>query len=467
MKITIFGTGYVGLVTGTCLAEVGHEVMCIDIDQNKIDKLKEGIIPIYEPGLEELVKRNYKEGRLQFSTDAKQGIDFATAIFSAVGTPPDENHRADLRFVKIVAQTLGQNMDNYKVFINKSTVPVGTGEMCKNIIKEELKKRKSPLLGGDLEGGFDVVSNPEFLKEGAAVKDFMTPDRIVCGVESEQAKKVMNDIYKSFIRADKPLVFTDLKSSEIIKYAANSFLATKISFINEIANFAEIVGANISDISKGIGLDPRIGSKFLHAGIGYGGSCFPKDVQALIETGKDFGYDFKIIKATEEVNKLQKVKIVDMLLEKIKHIHSQLNSEGLPLKSEEINYFPLANKTIAIWGLAFKPKTDDIRDAPSLDVIDRLIGLGVSKIQAFDPVAMENVSRVLGGESKLTLTYTNYEALKGADALLVLTEWDEFRNADFDKIVELMRGNIIIDGRNIWNKDDLIERGFNYEGIGK
>ncbi len=439
MKITIFGTWYVWLVTGTCLAEVWHEVMCIDIDQNKIDKLKEGIIPIYEPWLEELVKRNYKEGRLQFSTDAKAGIDFATAIFSAVWTPPDENHRADLRFVKIVAQTLGQNMDNYKVFINKSTVPVGTGEMCKWIISEELKSRW-------LNIDFDVVSNPEFLKEWAAVKDFMTPDRIVCGVESEQAKKVMNDIYKSFIRADKPLVFTDLKSSEIIKYAANSFLATKISFINEIANFAEIVWANISDISKWIGLDPRIGSKFLHAGIGYGGSCFPKDVQALIETGKDFWYDFKIIKSTEEVNKLQKVKIVDMLLEKIPD---------------------LSNKTIAVWWLAFKPKTDDIRDAPSLDVIDRLIGLWVSRIQAFDPVAMENVSRILWDESKLTLTYTNYEALKWADALLVLTEWDEFRNADFDKIVELMSGNIIIDGRNIWNKDDLLERGFKYEWIGK
>lgn len=446
MKITIFGTWYVWLVTGTCLAEVGHEVMCIDIDQNKIDKLKEGIIPIYEPGLEELVKRNYKEGRLLFSTDAKTGIDFATAIFSAVGTPPDENHRADLRFVKIVAETVGKHMDDYKVFINKSTVPVGTGEMCKNIIKQELEKRNSPLLGGDLEGGFDVVSNPEFLKEWAAVKDFMTPDRIVCGVESEQAKKVMNDIYKSFIRADKPLVFTDLKSSEIIKYAANAFLATKISFINEIANFSEIVGANISDISKWIGLDPRIGSKFLHAGIGYGGSCFPKDVQALIETGKDFNYDFKIIKATEQVNKIQKVKIVDMLLDKIPD---------------------LSWKTIAIWWLAFKPKTDDIRDAPSLDIIERLIGLWVSKIKAFDPVAMENVSRIFENQDKLTLTFTNYDALKWADALLVLTEWDEFRNADFDKIATLMKWNIIIDGRNIWNKDDLLERGFVYEWIGK
>lgn len=461
MKITIFWTGYVWLVTWTCLAEVWHEVMCIDIDESKIDNLKKWIIPIYEPGLEELVKRNFKDGRLKFSTDAKQGIDFATAIFSAVWTPPDENHRADLRFVKIVAKTVGQYMNHYKVFINKSTVPVGTWEMCKEIIREELEKRKCEIT-------FDIVSNPEFLKEWSAVKDFMTPDRIVCGLESNDAKKIMNDMYKSFIRTDKPLIFTDLKSSEIIKYAANAFLATKISFINEIANFSEIVGANISDISKWIGLDPRIWAKFLHAGIWYWWSCFPKDVQALIETWKDFNYDFQIIKATEQVNKIQKIKIVDMLLKTLKSIPSPLHSEVLPLNSkEEINEQPLIWKTIAIWWLAFKPKTDDVRDAPSLDIINKLIELWVNKIQAFDPVAMENISRMYEKQDKLTLTFTNYEAIKWADVLLILTEWDEFRNADFDRIKELMKWNIIIDGRNIWNKYDLLERGFVYEGIGK
>ncbi|MGE4443984.1 MAG: UDP-glucose/GDP-mannose dehydrogenase family protein [Candidatus Altimarinota bacterium] len=439
MKITIFGTGYVGLVTGTCLAEVGHEVMCIDIDKNKIDNLKKGIMPIYELGLEELVKRNYKEGRLQFSTDAKAGVEFGKAIFSAVGTPPDENHRADLRFVKAVAKTVGENINEYKVFINKSTVPVGTGEICKNIIKEEIQKRGKKI-------DFDIVSNPEFLKEGVAIKDFMTPDRIVCGAESEQAKKIMTDIYKPFVRTSAPLVFTDIKSAEIIKYAANAFLATKISFINEIANFAEIVGANISDISKGIGLDERIGSRFLHAGIGYGGSCFPKDVQALIETGKDFGYDFKIIASTEKVNKLQKVKVVEKLLKYIPEI---------------------TGKTIALWGLSFKPKTDDVRDAPSLEVIQKLLNLGVGQIQAFDPVSMDNVAKIYGEEKKVLFSQNNYEALKNADALIILTEWDEFRMPNYEKMQNLMAGKVIIDGRNIWNKQEMLEMGFTYEGIGK
>lgn len=439
MKITVFGTGYVGLVTGTCLAEVGHEVMCIDIDEKKIEDLKTGIIPIYEPWLEELVVRNYKEWRLLFSTNAQEGVNFATAIFSAVGTPPDENHKADLRFVKAVAKTVGENMTEYKAFINKSTVPVGTGELCKNIIQEEISKRWKNI-------DFDIISNPEFLKEGSAVKDFMVPDRIVCWVESEQAKRVMTEIYRSFTRTDKPLMFTDVKSSEIIKYAANSFLATKISFINEIANFAEKVGANVSDISKGIGLDPRIGSKFLHAGIWYGGSCFPKDVSALIETGKEYGMDFQIIKATESVNKVQKTKTVEKLLSLMPDI---------------------TGKTVALWGLAFKPKTDDIRDAPSIDVINKLLDLWVDKIQAFDPVAMTNMARQYEHESKLLFTARNYDALKWADALIILTEWDEFRNPNFEKISELMSGKIIIDGRNIWDKKTLSERGFRYIGIGK
>lgn len=439
MKITIFWTWYVGLVSGTCLAEVWHEVMCVDIDEQKINNLKQWIIPIYEPGLSELVSRNYKEWRLLFSTNAKEWIDFGSAIFSAVGTPPDENHKADLRFVKVVAKTFWEHINKYKVFINKSTVPVWTGEMCKNIISEELQKRWC-----DIE--FDIVSNPEFLKEWSAIKDFMTPDRIVCGIEWEKAKKIMETIYKPFIRTSAPLVFTDVKSSEIIKYAANAFLATKISFINEIANFAEIVGANISDISKWIWLDERIGSRFLHAGIGYGWSCFPKDVQALIETGKERWYHFEIIQATESVNKKQKTKVVEKLQK----------------------YIPdISGKTITLWGLSFKPKTDDVREAPSLEVINKLLEMWVWEIQVFDPVAMENVRRLYPLEKRILFTQNNYEALKNADALIILTEWDEFRMPDFEKIKSLMRWNIIIDGRNIWNKADIESLWFLYKWIGK
>jgi len=439
MKITIFWTGYVWLVTGTCLAEIWHDVMCIDIDAKKVKDLKKGIIPIYEPWLEELVLRNHKEWRLNFSTDAKKWVKFATAIFSAVWTPPDENYKADLRFVKIVAKTVGENMDNYKVFINKSTVPVWTGEMCKKIIQEELEKKWTSI-------EFDIVSNPEFLKEWMAIRDFMSPDRIVCWVESEVAKKIMNDIYKSFIRSNRPLIFTSLKSSEIIKYAANAFLATKISFINEIANFAEIVWANVSDISRWIWLDDRIGHRFLQAGIWYGWSCFPKDVQALIETGKEYDFDFQIIRATEEVNKRQKTKVVDKLLQKIPD---------------------LKWKTIWIWWLAFKPKTDDIREAPSLDVIERLLKLCVTEIKAFDPVSMTHIDKIYWNNSKITLTQNNYWAVKNVDALIVITEWDEFRMTDFEKIKDLMKWDIIIDWRNLWNKNDVESFGFEYVGIGK
>lgn len=439
MKITIFWTWYVGLVTWTCLAEVWHEVMCIDIDEKKVENLKNGIIPIYEPWLEELVKRNYKEKRLIFSTDAKAWIDFWKAIFSAVWTPPDENHKADLRFVKAVAKTIWENIIDYKVFINKSTVPVWTWEMCKNIVLEELKKR-------NLEVNFDIVSNPEFLKEWAAIKDFMNPDRIVCWVESDNAKKAMENIYKPFIRTSAPLVFTDIKSSEIIKYAANSFLATKISFINEIANFAEIVWANISDISKWIWLDERIWSKFLHAWIWYWGSCFPKDVQALIETWKEYDYDFKIIKATEEVNKNQKIKVIEKLLK----------------------YIPdLKWKNIWIWGLSFKPKTDDIREAPSLEVIDNLLKFQVSKIKAYDPVSMEHMKKIYSNNEKLEFTNSSYEAVESVDALLILTEWDEFRMPDFEKIWNLMKNKIVIDGRNIWNKKEIEDLWFSYIWIWK
>lgn len=439
MKITIFWTGYVGLVTGTCLAEVGHEVMCIDVDESKIQNLKNGIIPIYEPGLSELVIRNQNVGRLIFSTDAIEGVNFASVIMSAVGTPPDKNHRADLQYVKMVAETVGKNIDKYTVFINKSTVPVWTGSLCREIIQSELDKRWVAI-------DFDIVSNPEFLKEWSAIKDFMTPDRIVCGISGEGARKVMETMYKPFVRTSAPLIFTSLESSEIIKYAANAFLATKISFINEIANFAELVGANISDISRGIGMDERIGSRFLHAGIGYGGSCFPKDVQALIETGKDFGYDFQIIQATESVNEWQKTRVINKL------IHHLPNLEW---------------KKIAIWGLTFKPKTDDTRDAASHEVIRSLLEKWVSEIRTFDPVAMQQMSRMYMSESRLIFSENGYHAITWADALIILTEWDEFRAVDIQKVKELLHYPLVIDGRNIWNRSELESMGFTYEGIGK
>lgn len=450
MKISIFWTGYVGLVTGTCLAEVGHEVLCVDIDETKMENLKKGIIPIYEPGLEELVKRNYKEKRLSFTTDAKKAIEFSEVIFSAVWTPPDENHKADLRFVREVATTFWKYITEHKIFINKSTVPVWTGDMCRKIIQEEINKRAknchSELVSESLNEStsFDIVSNPEFLKEGVAVRDFMLPDRIVCWVESEKAKEVMQKVYKPFTRSERPLFFTDVKSAEIIKYAANSFLATKISFINEMANFAELVWGNISDISKGIGLDDRIGSRFLHAGIGYGGSCFPKDVSALIETGKENNFDFKIIKAVEAVNKNQKTIIIQKLL---KHI-------------PDIQW-----KTIALWGLSFKPKTDDIREAPSISIIEKLLELWAKEIKVFDPVSMGHMEKAFW--KKITYSETNYSAVEKADALLILTEWDEFRIADFEKIKKCMKGNIILDWRNIWNKKEIEEYWFIYEWIGK
>ncbi|MBP9779904.1 UDP-glucose/GDP-mannose dehydrogenase family protein [Candidatus Gracilibacteria bacterium] len=439
MKITIFGTGYVGLVTGTCLAEVGHEVMCVDINEEKIENLKEGIIPIYEPGLSELVLRNYREKRLNFTTHASIGVEFAEVIMSAVGTPPDANHRADLQYVREVARTVGENMSDYKVFINKSTVPVGTGKLCSDIIQKELDARGMNIT-------FDVVSNPEFLKEGSAIKDFMTPDRIVCGLSSPTAKSQMEELYKPFVRTTAPLLFTSLESAEIIKYASNAFLATKISFINEIANFAELVGANISDISRCVGMDERIGSRFLHAGIGYGGSCFPKDVQALIETGKDYGYEFQIIRATEQVNERQKTRVIEKLL---KHIPD------------------LTGKKIALWGLSFKPKTDDTRDAASHEVIKSLLQLDVHEIRAFDPVAREHMAQVYKNESRIRFMHTSYEALEDADALIVLTEWDEFRAVDLNRIKSLLHSPLVIDGRNIWNRTELENLGFTYEGIGK
>ncbi|MDD5213783.1 MAG: UDP-glucose/GDP-mannose dehydrogenase family protein [Candidatus Gracilibacteria bacterium] len=440
MKISIFGTGYVGLVSGACLSELGHEVMCIDIDEKKIENLKLGIIPIYEPELDELVKRNYKQGRLSFSTNIPEGIKFGKAIFSAVGTPPDKenNNKADLKYVEEVAKTFGKNIGEYKLFINKSTVPVGTGKKCRDIIKKEIQKR-----GKDIE--FDVASNPEFLREGSAIYDFLNPDRVVCGVQNEKAKQIMEEIYKPLANKTE-IIITDIASAEIIKYAANAFLATKISFINEIANFAEKVGGNIGDISKGIGADNRIGNKFLESGIGYGGSCFPKDIKAFIETGKDFNHEFKIIRETENVNERQKTIVIDKLIE----------SAG-----------DLKGKSIAIWGLAFKPNTDDIREAPSISVINRLLELGVKEIKTFDPACMTHMEAVFKGNNEVQFCETNYHALEDTDALIILTEWNEFKIPDIKKIRKSMRGNIIIDGRNIWADENMLEEGFIYKSIGK
>lgn len=436
MKISIFWTWYVWLVTGTCLAEVWHEVTCVDIDENKIENLKKWIIPIYEPWLEELVLRNFKEWRLNFTTNPQEAIKTAKVVFSAVWTPPDKenNHKADLKFVKIVAQTFWKYLDDYKVFINKSTVPVWTWDLCIDIIKKETNLN------------FDVVSNPEFLREWTAIKDFMVPDRIVCWVESEKAKAIMKEIYKPFERTYTNIMFTDIKSAEIIKYAANAFLATKISFINEIANFAERTWANIADISRWIWSDKRIWPKFLHAGIWYGWSCFPKDVQALIETWKEYNIDFKIIKSVEEVNKKQKTLVVEKLRKHIKD---------------------LKWKTISIWWLSFKPKTDDIRDAPSIEVIKKLLELWVWKINCFDPVAIENMKTIFSWQEKVFFTRTNYDTLKDSNWLIILTEWDEFRIPDFDKIRRLMNWNVIIDWRNIWDKQEMIDKWFIYECIGK
>ncbi len=435
MKIAVIGTGYVGLVTGTCLAELGNNVTCVDIDDKKIANLKKGIIPIYEPGLEELVLRNHKEGRLDFTTNAKSAIEKSEVIFSAVGTPPDEDHRADLTAVMKVAETVGKYLNGYKVFVNKSTVPVGTSERVREIIKES----------SDGKTEFDVVDNPEFLREGTAVKDFMNPDRIVVGLRksSKKARELMEKVYSPLVRAGRPLLFTDIHSAEIIKYASNSFLATKISFINEVANFCELVGADVTEVAKGIGLDDRIGPRFLHAGIGYGGSCFPKDVQAFIQTGKDRGYEFLILEATEEVNQTQKLRLFNKLKEEEKDL------EG---------------KTVAIWGLAFKPKTDDMREAPSIITIKKLLEEG-AKVQAFDPVAMDNAKMAIEGE----VNYENnpYDAVKGADALLIMTEWDEFRAIDLEKVKSLMRGDLVCDGRNIYKPKEMKDLGFKYQSIGR
>lgn len=436
MKITIVGTGYVGLVTGTCFSEVGIDVTCIDIDEKKIDGLKNGVMPIYEPGLEPMVMRNLEKGRLHFSTSLKDSIHNSEAVFIAVGTPPGEDGSADLKYVLAVAREIGAHMNDYLVVVTKSTVPVGTAQKVKDAVQSELDKRGSNL-------SFDVASNPEFLKEGAAIQDFLKPDRIVVGVETEKAKKIMEKLYKPFLLNGHPTIFMDVPSAEMTKYAANSMLATKISFMNDIANLCEIMGADVNMVRKGIGSDSRIGTKFIYPGVGYGGSCFPKDVKALIKTADENGYQMRVLKAVEDVNDAQK----SVLVAKVKkHFGSDLRG-----------------MTFAIWGLSFKPKTDDMREAPSIVIINQLIEAG-AKVRVFDPVAMQEAHRDLGE----TVTYAKdeYDTLVDADALLLVTEWPEFRVPNFNVVGKLLKNKVIFDGRNIYDREELNDLGYTYYGIG-
>lgn len=437
MNISIIGTGYVGLVTGTCFAEMGIHVTCIDVDRKKIEALKQGRVPIYEPGLEEMVLRNYKEGRLHFTTDLTTCLDNVEVVFSAVGTPPDEDGSADLHYVLDVAHTIGRCMNKYLVVVTKSTVPVGTAKKVKVAIQEELDKR-----GVDVP--FDVASNPEFLKEGAAIKDFMSPDRVVVGVESEKAKEIMSRLYRPFLLNNFRVIFTDIPSAEMIKYAANSMLATRISFMNDIANLCELVGADVNMVRKGIGSDTRIGSKFLYPGCGYGGSCFPKDVKALIKTAEKNGYDMKVLKAVEEVNERQK----SVLFRKLSAHYGGA----------------LRGKTIALWGLAFKPETDDMREATSLVTIRLLLEAGC-KVRVYDPVAMDECRRRVGDVVEYAADM--YDAILHADALLLLTEWKQFRLPNWGVLQKSMNRPVIIDGRNIYDARELRNLGFDYYCIGK
>lgn len=437
MKIAVVGTGYVGLVTGACFSDVGIDVYCIDIDEKKIENLKNGILPIYEPGLEEMVERNRKKGRLTFSVSLKEVVDECEVIFIAVGTPPDEDGSADLQYVLAVAAEIGKAISHYHVVVTKSTVPVGTADKVRRRIQEELDKR-----GAAVE--FDVASNPEFLKEGAAIDDFMKPDRIVIGIGSKRAEEIMYRLYKPFVLNAHPIVFMDIPSAEMTKYAANAMLACRISFMNEIANLCEIVGADINLVRKGIGSDPRIGSKFLYSGIGYGGSCFPKDVQALIRTAREKGIDLRILQAVEKVNRTQKL----LLFEKVNR-----RFQG-----------DLTGRTVAMWGLSFKPQTDDMREAPSLVLIERFLQAGC-RLRVYDPVAMEETRRKIG--DKVEYCRDPYHTLDGADCLLLVTEWTEFRFPDFQEIKKRLKQPLIFDGRNIFDRDELYEYGFEYFGIGR
>ena len=437
MKIAIVGTGYVCLVTGTCFAEIGVNVICVDTNSEKIEALNQGVIPIYENGLEDMVHRNTKAGRLQFTTSLESCLDEADVIFSAVGTPPDEDGSADLSYVLEVARTIGRNMKKYVLVVTKSTVPVGTAKKVRTAIQEELDKR-----GIQIE--FDVASNPEFLKEGNAVADFMSPDRVVVGVESERAKELMSKLYKPFLLNNFRVIFMDIPSAEMTKYAANSMLATRISFMNDIANLCELVGADVNMVRSGIGSDTRIGRKFLYPGIGYGGSCFPKDVKALIKTAEQNGYQMRVLQAVEEVNEQQK----SILFEKLqRHFCSDLH-----------------NKTIALWGLAFKPETDDMREAPSLILINKLLNIGC-KVRVYDPAAMKECRRRIG--DSVYYATDMYDAALDADALMLVTEWKEFRLPSWAVIKKAMRTPVLLDGRNIYEKKEIEELGFTYHCIGK
>ncbi|MDD6210935.1 MAG: UDP-glucose/GDP-mannose dehydrogenase family protein [Bacteroidales bacterium] len=436
MKIVVVGTGYVGLVTGTCFAEMGINVTCVDIDQSKIENLQKGIIPIYEPGLDEMVLRNQKAKRLHFSTDLKSCLNDTEIIFSAVGTPPDEDGSADLKYVLDVARTVGSHMKNYKLLVTKSTVPVGTAQIVRQVIQEELDKRNVSI-------EFDIASNPEFLKEGTAVADFMSPDRVVVGVDSPRAEKLMSRLYKPLFLNNFRVIFMDIPSAEMTKYAANSMLATRISFMNDIANLCELVGANVNMVRKGIGADARIGNKFLYPGCGYGGSCFPKDVKALIKTAEQHGYNMQVLKAVEAVNEAQK----ELLFKKLS---AKFNGN-------------LKDKTIAFWGLSFKPETDDMREAPSLTLIEKVLQAG-AKIKAYDPIAIHEAYRRLGD----TIVYANdmYDAVVDADALLLVTEWKEFRIPSWDVLRKSMKRLLIIDGRNIYDPIQMKELNIEYSRIG-
>lgn len=436
MNIAIVGTGYVGLVSGTCFAEMGAHVTCVDVDAQKIQKLKDGIMPIYEPGLEELVKRNVGFERLKFTTDLTEVLDDVEVVFSAVGTPPDEDGSADLKYVLAVARQFGQHINKYTILVTKSTVPVGTARKVKAAIQEELDKR-----GVDVP--FDVASNPEFLKEGAAIKDFMSPDRVVVGTESDKAKEVMTRLYRPLMLQNFRVIFMDIPSAEMTKYAANAMLATRISFMNDIANLCEREGANVDGVRKGIGTDSRIGSKFLYAGCGYGGSCFPKDVKALVHTGMDNGYHMEVIEAVERVNEKQKSIVYDKIIKVVGDVKG---------------------KTIAILGLAFKPETDDMREAPALVVIDKLLNDGAT-VRVFDPIAMDECKRRVG--DVVTYCKNMYDAADGADVFALMTEWRQFRMPSWNVIKKVMVGNVVIDGRNIYDRQELEELGFVYTRIGE
>ncbi|MGC3999822.1 MAG: UDP-glucose/GDP-mannose dehydrogenase family protein [Anaeromyxobacter sp.] len=432
MKITVVGTGYVGLVTGTCFAESGHTVTCLDIDQKKVDLLRAGGIPIYEPGLEELVRRNAKEKRLQFTTSYTEAMKDAEVAFIAVGTPPNENGEADLQYVLAAAAELARNMTGYCVIVDKSTVPVGSGEKVAAVVKQHTAHP------------FDVVSNPEFLKEGAAIDDFMRPDRVVVGVSSERARAVMGELYAPFVRAEQPVLFMDIRSAELTKYAANAMLATRISFMNEMATLCEKLGADVDAVRRGVGSDKRIGHPFLFPGVGFGGSCFPKDVKAVMTMARQIGLDFDLLRSVERVNERQK---------------------RWPLDKATKHFGSIAGKTFAVWGLAFKPKTDDMREAPAITVIEGLLGNG-AKVKAHDPVAAEVAEKIFHGRG-VELAQEPYAAAEGADALLLITEWNEFRQPDFARLKQIMKQPVLIDGRNIWDAGKARAAGFTYYGVGR